>query len=308
MKEIIIATRPSHLARWQTQWVIHLLQHIHKDVVFVEHVISTKGDRELDKPLPLIGGKGLFTQELENELLNKKVHAAVHSLKDLPVQFNPQLTVGAIPKREDVRDVLVSAKGYKLEDLPAGAIIGTSSYRRAAQLLSINPQLKIEPLRGNIDTRLKKAATLAYDGILLAAAGILRLGYEKFISQYIPLEVMLPAPAQGALAVQCRADDKEVLNMLAAIDDPNTRKAVSAERAFLQGLGGGCSIPLAAYAACLPTETSTKQVIKLKAVVLNLDGSKRIDVEGSGDDALLLGEELAQKALQQGAHQLLNQV
>jgi hydroxymethylbilane synthase len=267
-------------------------------------VITTQGDRVLDKPLPEIGGKGLFTQELEAELLSGSVHAAVHSLKDLPVEMPTELTIGCIPARAEVRDVLVSAGGWTLNRLPGGARLGTSSLRRAAQALHRRPDLVVEPLRGNIDTRLRKAREGQYDAILLAGAGLARMGWEEAVSEWLSLEVMLPAPGQGALAVQCRAGEAQTLGLLAALEDPAARAAVTAERAFLKGLGGGCSLPVAAYAQPSAGAQPGDQGWHLRGRVLSPDGRRMIQVEGDGPDPGALGERLAQSALAQGAAQL----
>lgn len=295
--KLIFATRPSALARWQTGWVIEALQQAWPELECEEKVITTQGDRVLDKPLPEIGGKGLFTQELEAELLSGNVHAAVHSLKDLPVELPAELAIGCIPPRAEVRDALISAKGWTLDRLPAGARLGTSSLRRAAQARRQRPDLLVEPLRGNIDTRLRKAREGQYDAILLAGAGLARMGWEAAITEWLSLEVMLPAPGQGALAVQCRAEDGETLRLLAALEDPAARLATTAERAFLSGLGGGCSVPVAAYARPLAGD----QGWQLRGRVLSPDGSQIIQVEGDGPDPVELGERLAQSALAQGA-------
>lgn len=297
---LTFATRPSALARWQTRWVIRALQERHPDLACEEQLITTQGDRVLDRPLPEIGGKGLFTQELEAELLSGRVQAAVHSLKDLPVEITPGLTLGAIPQRGEVRDALVSAKGYTLETLPEGARLGSSSMRRMAQILRLRPDLRLEPLRGNVDTRLRKALEGQYEAIVLAGAGLLRLGLQNHITQWLPLETMLPAPGQGALAVQCRGDDGQTLELLAAIEDPTTRAATAAERAFLLGLGGGCAVPVAAYARPL-----TDGLIELSGRVLSPDGKNVIEVSGTGHDPLTLGQQLAQQALAQGAGEIL---
>ncbi len=299
---LTFATRPSALARWQTQWVMRALQQIHPRLECEEKIITTQGDKILDKPLPEIGGKGLFTQELENELLSGAVHCAVHSLKDLPVENPAGLTVGCIPARAEVRDALISRAGYTLATLPQNASVGTSSLRRAAQLLSLRPDLRIQPLRGNVDTRLRKALDGQYDAIVLAGAGLTRLGLESHVTEWLPLEVMLPAPGQGALAVQCRADDATTLDLLAALEDESTRKCVTAERAFLQGLGGGCAVPVAAYAKVISEQSS---VISLIGLVISEDGKKVVKVTGEGTNAQQLGNELAQKALQNGADQIL---
>jgi len=308
--KLIFATRPSALARWQTQWVINALKNLHPQLECEEKVITTQGDKILDKPLPEIGGKGLFTQELEMELLSGAVHCAVHSLKDLPVENPSGLTIGCIPVRAEVRDALISKNGYSLATLPEGGTVGTSSLRRAAQLLSVRPDLRIEPLRGNVDTRVRKALEGQYDAIILAGAGLTRLALEKSVNEWLPLDVMLPAPGQGALAVQCRADDQETLSLLAALEDGSTRKSVTAERAFLSGLGGGCSVPVAAYATvetaalALPKDQRPK-VIKLTGLVISEDGKKAILVSRTGFDAQLLGNELAHRAIAQGANEIL---
>jgi len=216
---LIFATRPSALARWQTQWVITALQTAHPGLVCEEKVITTQGDKILDKPLPDIGGKGLFTQELESELFSGEVHCAVHSLKDLPVENPEGLTVGCIPVRAEVRDALISAKGYTLETLSSASVFGTSSLRRTAQILSARPDLSTKSLRGNVDTRLRKALEGQYDAILLAGAGLTRLGLEEHVTQWLPLDTMLPAPGQGALGIQCREDDEETLSLLSALED-----------------------------------------------------------------------------------------
>ena len=299
---LIFATRSSALARWQTQWVTAALQKIHPDLVCEEKVITTQGDKILDKPLPEIGGKGLFTQELESELLSGTVHCAVHSLKDLPVENLAGLTIGCIPTRAEVRDALISARGYTLSTLLTNASIGTSSLRRASQILSLRPDIKTESLRGNVDTRLRKALDGQYDAIILAGAGLTRLGLDKHVTEWLPLDVMLPAPGQGALAIQCRADDQTTLSLLATLEDDSTRKCVTAERAFLSGLGGGCSVPVAAYAQMIGDQ---RLEIGLTGLVISEDGKKIVKVTGQGADAMQLGNELAQHAIAQGASEIL---
>ena len=299
--KLIFATRPSALARWQTQWVIAALQKAHPGLVCEEKTITTQGDKILDKPLPEIGGKGLFTQELESELLNGHVHCAVHSLKDLPVENPVDLTIGCIPARAEVRDALISARGYTLTTLPTNASIGTSSLRRASQILSLRPDIKTESLRGNVDTRLRKALDGQYDAIILAGAGLTRLGLDKHVTEWLALDVMLPAPGQGALAVQCKASDQTTLSLLAALEDDATRKCVTAERAFLSGLGGGCSVPVAAYAEI----SDQSDVMSLTGFVTSVDGKQIIKVVGKGIDALQLGNDLAQQAILQGAGEIL---
>jgi hydroxymethylbilane synthase len=297
--QLTFATRRSALARWQTAHVIQLLQAAHPGLECRESVISTRGDHVLDRPLPEIGGKGLFTAELEEALVSGRVHAAVHSLKDLPIEETPGIMIAALPARESVHDVLVSAQEWTLNDLPEGARVGTSSLRRAAQLLARRPDLTILPLRGNIDTRVRKALDGEYDAIVLAEAGLRRLGLQSHIREVIALEVMLPAPGQGALAVQCRADDTETLALLKAIHDPITWAAVQAERAFLAGLGGGCSLPVGAFAE---KENGT---IILTGAVISPDGKQSIRLSAVDNEPQRLGERLADLVLERGAAELL---
>jgi len=296
---LTFATRPSALARWQTAHIIRLLQNMWPDLECSEHIITTTGDRVLDRPLPEIGGKGLFTSELENALLSGEVDAAVHSLKDLPVEDTPGIVIAAIPARESAFDVLVSADGKNLADLSEAASVGTCSLRRTAQLLARRPDLTILPLRGNVDTRLRKVMDGEYDAIVLAYAGLARLGLQAHITETFPLNVMLPAPGQGALAVQCRADDAETIKLLAAIHDPLTAASVNAERAFLAGLGGGCSLPVGAFA-----QKNNGQII-LTGGVISVDGKQAIRLSAVDEDPQALGERLAQLVLERGAADLL---
>lgn len=298
--QLIFATRPSKLARWQTNHVIQVLKKAWPELNCIEEVITTQGDRILDRPLPEIGGKGLFTQELEAELISGRVQAAVHSLKDLPTENPPDLTIGAITIRAEARDGLISARGYTLDTLPQGARLGTSSLRRAAQMLAVRPDLQIEPLRGNVDTRLRKAQEGQYDAVILAGAGLVRLGLAEFVSQWLPLEIMLPAPGQGALAVQCRLDDVETLRLLGALHDSHTYLTTTAERAFLAGLGGGCSVPVAAYGL-----VQGEQVL-LSGLVASQDGKSMIRVQEQGMDPHEVGQRAATVALSQGAGAILN--
>ncbi|HET9915284.1 MAG TPA: hydroxymethylbilane synthase, partial [Anaerolineales bacterium] len=267
---LIFATRPSPLARAQTAHVIRSLQAAWPDLECEEQIITTQGDRIVDGPLPEIGGKGVFTGELESALLAGEVDAAVHSLKDLPVEEMPGITIASIPARDAAFDVLVSANGQTLADLPEAARVGTSSPRRRAQLLACRPDLTILPVRGNVDTRVRKLISGEYDAIVLAAAGLTRLGLQEHITEILPLDVMLPAPGQGALGVQCRAEDQETLKLLASIHDPLTFAAVTAERAFLAELGGGCSLPVGAFA-----QKNDGQII-LTGGVVSVDGKRAI--------------------------------
>ncbi len=301
-QRMIFATRPSALARWQTQAVMRSLQQAWPALTFHELVITTRGDRIVDRPLPEIGGKGLFTQELEAEIRSGRVQAAVHSLKDLPVEDAPDLVIGAVPERAEARDALVSARGFTLDTLPHGARLGTSSLRRAAQLLAYRPDLRIEALRGNVDTRLRKVQEGIVEAAVLAGAGLVRLGLENYVSQWLPLEVMLPAPGQGALAVQCRQNDLLTLERLAAIEHAPTRLATRAERAFLSALGGGCSVPVAAHAV------ATERGISLQGLVAALDGRRVIRCQAQGKDPIIVGREAATQALAMGAASLLAEI
>jgi hydroxymethylbilane synthase len=294
------ATRPSKLARWQTDWVIQALKEFWPELECDTLVISTLGDRNINQPLPDIGGKGLFTQELEAALLSGAVDVAVHSLKDLPIEPGFGLTIGAIPRRADARDVLISRHGEALEQLPIGARIGTSSLRRSAQLLAIRDDFEIQSLRGNVDTRLRKLHAGQYDAIVLAGAGVVRLGFQDEITQWLLLESMLPAPGQGALAIQCRAGDSQTLSLVSVLDHAATRRLVTAERNFLAGLGGGCSLPVAAYAE----EAGEK--IDLTGLAVSEDGKIVIRVQSSGTDPVALGAELANQAMELGAGALLH--
>jgi hydroxymethylbilane synthase len=311
-RPITLGTRPSPLARWQTDWVLSRLRAARPDLDLGTKRFTTSGDRILDKPLPEIGGKGLFTEELENALRSGEIDLAVHSLKDLPIDDSPGLTIGGICVREDARDVLISPVGWTLAALPAAARVGTSSLRRASQLLAARPDLTLLPLRGNVDTRIRKAMNGDYDAIVLAAAGVLRLGLSQHVSEYLSYDVMLPAPGQGALAVQCRADDAATLALLARLDHAPTRAAVTAERAFLSCLGGGCSAPIAAYASFSPTPDGVRLSGEggggwgqMTGLVASRDGRRVIRVTGEGADPKTLGAELAKQALGQGAGELL---
>ncbi|CAG0937429.1 hydroxymethylbilane synthase [Thermoflexales bacterium] len=302
---LTIGTRGSTLARWQTDWVSARLTAAWPDLACSIKLFQTSGDKILDKPLPEIGGKGLFTEELEDALRSGEIDLAVHSLKDLPIEPAPGLMLGAIGEREDARDVLISRQHHTLANLPQGARVGTSSLRRAAQLLATRPDLQILPLRGNVDTRIRKALSGAgeYDAIVLAAAGVLRLGFSSSIAEYLSFAVMLPAPGQGALAVQCRATDEATRALLQPIDHAPTRSAITAERAFLEGLGGGCSAPVAAYAQA--AVGGQQSMISLTGLVASTDGQHVIRVSNLGVDSSALGNELAQQALVQGARELL---
>jgi hydroxymethylbilane synthase len=296
---IRIGTRGSELARRQADWIRRRLVSSNAGIACEILPFTTTGDRILDRPLPEIGGKGLFTEELEHALLEGAIDLAVHSLKDLPVDNPPGLTLGAVAEREDPRDALVSALYKTLDELPRGARVGTSSLRRGAQLLAIRPDLALLPLRGNVGTRVEKAMAGDYEAVVLAAAGLLRLGRAAAISSYFRFDEMLPAPGQGALAVQCRKDDEAALRLLAGVEHGATRAAVAAERAFLKGLGGGCSAPIAALGRL------EGDSLELEGLVAAGDGSKLIRARGRGGDPEELGRRLADEAMAKGAGELL---
>ena len=297
-----LGTRGSALARWQTDHVADLLNQAWSDLVWEVVVVHTQGDRILDTPLPLLGGKGVFTAELENALHSGAIDFAVHSLKDLPTELPAGLALGAVPARAAAADVLVSRGGHTVETLPRGATVGTSSSRRAAQLLHFRPDLRILDIRGNVETRVRKALASdgPYDAVILAQAGLERLGHFHVISQVLPTELMLPAPAQGALGIQCR-EDAAPLALLAPVEHAAPRQAVEAERAFLAGVGGGCAVPVAAFAAVV------EGLLHLQGRVTAPDGGKQIDVSATGPAGAPqhLGAHLAEVALAAGAAELL---
>jgi hydroxymethylbilane synthase len=307
MRTLKLGTRPSQLARRQTEIVAAALRTGWPELQIETKVYTTHGDRELSRPLPEIGGKGLFTAEIEAALRAGEIDLAVHSFKDLPIAPGDGLVIGATLEREDARDVLVSRHRLPLMSLPPHPRIGTSSPRRAAQILAARPDAQVVSLRGNVDTRLRKAAGDDYDAVVLASAGLTRLGLDQHITQWLPFEMMLPAPAQGALAVQCRADDEAVLTLLRPLHHLPTWAAVTAERAFLNGLGGGCATPVAAYAVECPPDAGGGSVLRLNGLVASLDGQQviRVAAEGSPQEPERLGYRLAQEAMAGGAAALL---
>ncbi len=297
-----IATRKSPLALWQAEHVAARLRAAHPGVDVVLLPMSTKGDQILDRSLAAIGGKGLFIKELEIALEERRADLAVHSMKDVPADLPAQFTIGAILERADPRDALVAPRAGALEALPSGARVGTSSLRRRAQLLAARPDLRIEALRGNLNTRVRRLDEGSLDAIVLACAGLARLGWEQRIAARLPLEVSLPAVGQGAIGVECRADDTTILARLAALEHPPTRVAVDAERAFSRRLGGGCQSPVAAHA------TLDGGRLGLRGLVASTDGRRvlRDGLSGTADAAAALGEALAQRMLAAGARELLD--
>jgi len=298
---VTLGTRASALARAQTELVIALLVTARPGLECATEVVATAGDRTQasGEPLPEIGGKGLFTAELERALRDGEIDLAVHSLKDLPTEDPDSVVVAAVTARADVRDCLVARGGATLAELPPDALVGTSSLRRAAQLRALRPDVEVRSIRGNVDTRVRKVMDGEFDAAVLAAAGVRRLGLEQAVTEWIPSETMLPAPGQGALAVQCRADDDPLRALLAELDDPAARAETTAERAFLHALGGGCAAPVAALAV-----TTTTPRVRLQGLVAAVDGADVVRVRGEGEPREL-GERLAEEALAGGADRIL---
>lgn len=303
-KQIVVGSRGSKLALIQTNWVISELKRLNPGFEFQIEKISTKGDKITNAPLSRLGGVGLFTKELETALMKEKIDLAVHSAKDVPTELQEGLTIGATPKREDPHDALISNNNANLEKLPDNARIGTSSLRRKAQLLAFRPDFKILDLRGNLDTRLKKLETDDLDAIVVAHAGLRRIGYTGPISQIIPFEIMLPAVGQGSLCIEIRKDDARINKVVSCLDDAQTRIAIEAERALLTKLQGGCQVPIGAYAQIQKNE------VFLDAIICTVDGGHAIKDTHSGPiaQAAKLGEELAQRMLESGGKKILYEI
>lgn len=300
-KPVVIGTRGSPLALWQAGWVRAALQQRFPGTAVELHTIKTQGDKILDVPLAKVGGKGLFVKEIEEALQEGRVDIAVHSMKDMPAELPEGLAIGAVPERESPVDVLISRDGRGLMELAPGSIIGTSSLRRAAQLRHRRPELRIAPLRGNLDTRLRKLETDPLAAVVLAAAGVRRLGLAHRISEHLDPELMLPAVGQGALCIEIRREDPHIGPMVAALDHAATRVAISAERAFLRRLEGGCQVPIAGHA------TVDGATVRLAGLVADVDGSALIrhSLAGPARSAARLGIELAEVLLSRGADALL---
>jgi len=294
---IVIGSRGSQLALWQARHIATRLAELGAETRL--EIIKTTGDKILDVPLAKVGGKGLFTKEIEEALLAGAIDLAVHSLKDLPAEIPEGLTLAAIPEREDPRDALV---GRSLSDLGAGAKIGTSSLRRSAQLHALGRGFVTENLRGNVDTRLRKLDEGHYDAIVLAAAGLRRLGWADRIQEMIPVEIMCPAVGQGALAIETRNDGGAPWQLVCKLDHPDTRAAITAERALLTTLGGGCQLPIGGLAVVNGSS------IHLRAIVASPDGSRIIRGEMTGSDAAQIGNTLGQQLLEKGAREILKEV
>ncbi len=309
-KKMVVGTRGSKLALWQTNWLIERLKEKQPSLIVETKIFTTQGDKIQDRPLQSVGDDGFFVRELEEALLRGEIDLAIHSLKDLPHAQPAGLVVPAIPGRVDARDALISKNNLALDQLPANARIGTSSTRRAAQLRAFGPDFQIVDLRGNVDTRMRKLfiedGPVQYDAIVLAAAGLDRLSRGEEISQRLPFKLMLPAPGQGALAPECRADDRAVMGYLAQVNEREAQTAVECEKAFMAALGGGCQTPVGCYA-----EVVFRRLV-VRGFVGSPDGSRAIRVElndsweGSLQQSRELGQRLAEAALAEGAREILD--
>ncbi|MDX3772623.1 hydroxymethylbilane synthase [Chromatiaceae bacterium AAb-1] len=302
MQQVIrIATRKSALALWQAEYVKAQLLRFHPQLQVELVPMSTQGDKILDTPLAKIGGKGLFVKELETAMLEGRADIAVHSMKDVPVEFPPGLILHTICQREDPRDAFVSNQFKSIAELPAGAVVGTSSLRRQCQLKALRPDLQIRDLRGNVNTRLAKLDSGEFAAIILAAAGLIRLGFEQRIAGFLPVTTSLPANGQGAVGIECRSDDSRIQQLLAPLEHTATRICVLAERAMNRRLQGGCQVPIGAFAELAGND------VWLRGLVGSLDGARiiRNEIRGAAEHAEDLGEQLAETLLQQGAADIL---
>ena len=307
MKLIRIATRKSALALWQAEYVKAELERHHADLKVELIPLVSKGDKILDVPLAKVGGKGLFVKELEHALLNNEADIAVHSMKDVPMEFPEGLGLSVICEREDPRDAFVSNRFQTMEDLPAGAVVGTSSLRRQTQLLEIRPDLEVTFLRGNVNTRLAKLDAGEYDAIILAAAGLKRLKFEQRIASFLEPEQILPAGGQGAVGIECRTDDSDTIAMLQPLNHEKTSELVRAERALNRRLEGGCQVPIGCYAIYGDRDDNA---IWLRALVGEVDGSRiiRDELKGQAGEGEAMGVQLAEQLLAAGADKILASV
>lgn len=297
---LTIGSRGSQLALWQANHIAAKLRERGHEVQI--EIIHTTGDKIVDVALAKVGAKGMFTKEIEEALAEGRVDLAVHSLKDLPTELSERFEIGAVPAREDARDAFCSARFSSIEDLPQGARVGTSSLRREAQLKALRRDLVVHPLRGNVDTRLRKLESGEFDAIILASAGLKRLGRTELIRQIIPVETMCPAAGQGALAVEIRAGDAAVKDAIAFLDDPATRAETECERALLRKMGGGCQVPIGANAKWRDGK------LHLEAVVASPDGSLLLRKPADGEDPQSVGKTAGEELLQRGGAKILEQV
>ena len=304
MIKVTIGSRGSPLALWQANWVKDLLLGHHSDLAVDIKIIKTSGDRIQDVPLAKIGGKGLFVKEIEEGLLKREVDFAVHSMKDMPIIFPVNLCIACVTKRENPFDALISRNDIKLDDLPKGAKIGTGSLRRMSQLLYYRPDLNLVPLRGNLETRLKKLETEGLDAIILAAAGLIRLGWKDCITEIIPPEILLPAMGQGAVGIETRKNDVDNQILLADMDDEQTHYALDAERALVSQLEGGCNVPIGSFA------TLNGDQITLRGLVASLDGKTMYKKELTDlkTNAVALGRRMGDELIEMGASRIMQEI
>lgn len=305
LEKLTIGSRGSGLALWQANWIKTQLEELHTGLQVEIQIIKTSGDKIQDVPLTKIGGKGLFVKEIEEALIRREVDIAVHSMKDVPMKLPYDLEISVITERENPFDALISRDNIKLDDLPKKAKIGTGSLRRSSQLLKYRPDLKIVPLRGNIDTRIKKLDSEGLDAIILAAAGLRRMGWAEKITEVIPAEIILPAMGQGAVGIETRTFDPDVVHAIMDLDHEETHFALDAERAFVDELEGGCQVPIGAYATIDGDENIT-----LNGLVASLDGKTILKSSSKGPsiEAKKLGRELGKEILAMGADKILKEV
>lgn len=300
MKKFIVGSRRSQLALTQSKQFIAKLKEKNPGVEIEIKEIMTKGDQIVNVQLSKVGGKGLFVKEIEAALYNKEIDFAIHSLKDVPSELPEGLTLGCIPDREDARDAFISKGHIKLSELKEGAIVGTSSLRRGAQILNLYPHLKIEWIRGNIDTRLRKLETENFDAIILAAAGLNRMGWgEDIVTEYLDPETMLPAIGQGALGIECRIDDLETLSLLATVHNSETEVCTQAEREFLKLMDGSCQVPIAGHAVM------SNDKITFTGLIMSTDGKEKYKVTEAGTDPVVLGAKVAEAMQRNGAQKII---
>ena len=304
MRKLIVGSRRSKLALTQSQQFIDKLKFIDPSLDIEIKEIVTKGDKIVDRQLSKVGGKGLFVKEIQNELFNKEIDMAIHSLKDVPSMIPDGLTLGCIPDREIPFDAYIAKNHIPLQELSEGSIVGTSSLRRGAQILSKYPHLKIKWIRGNIDTRLKKLETEDYDAIILAAAGLKRMGWsDNIVTTYLDRDILLPAIGQGALGIECRSDDKELLDLLSKVHNHDVAQCVTAERTFLSEMDGSCQVPIGGYATI-----AQDNQIEFTGLIMSPDGKERYEHTALGTDPVKLGIEVSQVLKKQGAYDIIKKL
>lgn len=304
MRKLVVGSRRSKLALTQSQQFIDKLKQVRPDLDIEIKEIVTKGDRIVDKQLSKVGGKGLFVKEIQNELFEKQIDMAIHSLKDVPSVIPEGLTLGCIPDREVPFDAYISKNHTPLRELPEGSIIGTSSLRRGAQILSKYPHLEIKWIRGNIDTRLQKLETEDYDAIILAAAGLRRMGWsDDIVTTYLDKDILLPAIGQGALGIECRSDDEELLELLKEVHNKDVEKCVTAERTFLAEMDGSCQVPIGGYATI-----NSQQQIEFTGLIMTPDGTERYEHTSIGESPTELGKEVSRVLKEHGAYEIIRKL